>query len=88
MPLIDVEDLMEDEHLKAVGMFHHMEHPSEGPTVLVNSPVNYSKTPSSIRRPAPRFGENGPEILAEYGYDEATINGMAETGALITEDEG
>ena len=68
-------------------MFHRMEHPSEGPTVLVNSPVNYSKTPSSIRRPAPRFGENGPEILAEYGYDAAEIDRLAESGALITESD-
>jgi crotonobetainyl-CoA:carnitine CoA-transferase CaiB-like acyl-CoA transferase len=87
MPLIDVEDLMEDEHLAAVGMFEPMTHPSEGETVLVNSPVNYAKTPTSIRRHAPLFGENGAEVLKEIGYDDAAIADLVETGALITESD-
>ncbi|MBL4721967.1 MAG: CoA transferase, partial [Alphaproteobacteria bacterium] len=33
MPIIDMDDLMEDEHLKAVGMFEKHTHPTEGETV-------------------------------------------------------
>ena len=85
MPVIDVDDLQEDEHLKAVKMFHRMEHPTEGSTVIVRSSVNFEKTPSSIRRHAPRFGEQSREVLAELGYAEAELDAMEESGALIAD---
>jgi crotonobetainyl-CoA:carnitine CoA-transferase CaiB-like acyl-CoA transferase len=84
MPVVDIEDLMEDEHLKAVGMFETHHHPSEGDTILVRSPVKFSKSPGAIRSHAPRFGEHGAEILRELGYDDATIAKIAASGALIT----
>ena len=83
MPLIDIDDLMDDPHLKAVGLFQPMDHPSEGSTVLVGPPVTFSKTPASIRTPAPRFGENGAEILREVGYDAEEIQALEDSGALI-----
>ncbi len=83
MPLIDIDDLMDDPHLKEVGLFQPMDHPSEGSTVLVGPPVTFSKTPASIRTPAPRFGENGAEILSEVGYDAEEIQALEASGALI-----
>lgn len=77
---------MEDEHLKAVGMFEQHHHPSEGKTVLVRPPVKFSKSPGAIRTHAPRFGEHGAEIMRELGYDEITIAEFAATGALLTDD--
>jgi crotonobetainyl-CoA:carnitine CoA-transferase CaiB-like acyl-CoA transferase len=87
MPVVDIEDLMEDEHLKAVGLFEKHHHPSEGETILVRPPVKFSKSPGSIRSHAPRFGEHGAEILRELGYDAATIAEMVASGALITDDQ-
>ncbi len=87
MPIIDIEDLMEDEHLKAVGMFEKHTHPTEGETILVRPPVTYSKTPGGIRRHAPRFGENGPEMLRELGYDEAAIDALLTAGAVLSDPE-
>ncbi len=84
MPVVDIEDLMEDEHLKAVGMFEKHQHPSEGDTVLVRPPVKFSKSPGSIRSHAPSFGEHGVEVLRELGYDEAASAEMQASGALIT----
>lgn len=83
MPIVDIDDLMDDEHLKAVGMFETHQHPTEGETVLVRSPVNFSKSPSSIRRHAPRYGEHGPEVLRELGYDEDTIAALTASGAVL-----
>jgi crotonobetainyl-CoA:carnitine CoA-transferase CaiB-like acyl-CoA transferase len=83
MPVTDLEDLMDDEHLKAVGMFEKHHHPSEGATVLVRPPVNFSKTPAAIRRPAPRFGEHNVEVLRELGYDAVAIDQMEASGALL-----
>ena len=87
MPVVDIEDLMDDEHLQAVGMFEKHQHPTEGETVLVRPPVKFAKSPSSIHRHAPRFGEHGAEILRELGYDETTIAAMTVAGALITDDD-
>ncbi|MGK0171493.1 MAG: crotonobetainyl-CoA:carnitine CoA-transferase CaiB-like acyl-CoA transferase [Gammaproteobacteria bacterium] len=86
MPVTDIEDLMEDEHLKAVGMFERHQHPTEGETVLVRPPVNYAKSPASIRTPAPRFGEHGPELLRELGYSESELEALIEGGAVIPDD--
>lgn len=87
MPIIDIDDLMADEHLKAVGMFEKHTHPTEGETVLVRPPVTYSKSPGGIRRHAPRFGENGPEMLRELGYDDATIDALLADGAVLSDPE-
>lgn len=84
MPVTDLDDLMDDVHLKAVGMFEKHHHPSEGDTVLVRPPLTFAKTPASIRRPAPRFGEHSVEVLRELGYDKATIDQMIASGALMT----
>ncbi|PPR65033.1 MAG: Formyl-CoA:oxalate CoA-transferase [Alphaproteobacteria bacterium MarineAlpha4_Bin2] len=87
MPIVDLDDLLADEHLNAVGMFEKHEHPTEGDTLLVRSPVQYGKTPNSIRRLAPRFGENGAEVLSELGYDEAKIAALMQDGAVLTDPE-
>ena len=48
MPVVDVADLADDEHLQSVGMFERHEHPTEGGTVLVRPPVKFSKSPGGI----------------------------------------
>jgi crotonobetainyl-CoA:carnitine CoA-transferase CaiB-like acyl-CoA transferase len=52
-PIVDIEDLPEDEHLRAVGMFEPHQHPTEGATRLVRSPIGWSSSPVSIRRHSP-----------------------------------
>jgi len=83
MPVADIQSLMEDEHLKAVGMFESHHHPSEGPTVLVRPPVSFSQSPADIRRHAPSFGEHGEELARELGYDAAAIRHLLGSGALL-----
>jgi len=83
MPVADIQQLMDDEHLQAVGMFERHEHPTEGKTILVRPPVTYSESPGDIRRHAPRFGEHGAEVARELGYDDAAIQKLLASGALI-----
>ncbi len=87
MPIADLDDLLNDEHLNAVGMFEKHKHPTEGETLLVRAPVNYAKTPNSIRSHAPRFGEHGAEVLGELGYDEGSIAELMEVGAVLRDPE-
>ncbi|WP_372395838.1 CoA transferase [Azospirillum sp. HJ39] len=55
-PVNSIDDLMEDEHLTAVGFFQAMHHPSEGEIVGVRPPVGFSGTPCGTPTPAPRLG--------------------------------
>ncbi|MBL8674854.1 MAG: CoA transferase, partial [Rhodospirillales bacterium] len=49
MPANTLEEVLEDEHLKATGFFTRREHPTEGPITTVGSPLDFSKTPTSFR---------------------------------------
>ncbi len=71
MPVLSLEQLPDDEHMKAVGMFGQGEHPSEGTYKTIRAPVSFSSAPFRIRRHAPRLGEHTAEILGEIGIDVA-----------------
>lgn len=42
--------------------------PVYGPTKVVGFPYRLSKTPASVRKPAPALGQHTEEILLELGY--------------------
>jgi crotonobetainyl-CoA:carnitine CoA-transferase CaiB-like acyl-CoA transferase len=62
-PVNTIGDLFEDPHLKAVGFFEEMVHPTEEKVIVCRHPVKYSRSPASIRRLAPNLGEHTAEIL-------------------------
>lgn len=62
-PVNAIEDLFDDPHLKAVGFFEEVVHPTEEKVVVCRHPVKYSRSPASTRRLAPNLGENTAEIL-------------------------
>ena len=43
------------------------DHPAAGPVKLVGIPVKLSKTPGTIARSAPRWGQHNLEVLTEIG---------------------
>jgi crotonobetainyl-CoA:carnitine CoA-transferase CaiB-like acyl-CoA transferase len=69
MPVLSLDDLPDDEHLKSVGMFGQAEHPSEGLYKVIRRPVSLSASPFKIRYHAPRLGEHTAEVLEEVGVD-------------------
>ena len=85
MPVASLDDVFNDPHLAEVGLFHQQHHPSEGAVVITEPPVDYSRSPASIRRPAPRLGQHGAELLAELGYGETEIEDLRASGALAGE---
>jgi crotonobetainyl-CoA:carnitine CoA-transferase CaiB-like acyl-CoA transferase len=64
-PVLSPEDLLDDEHLQALGFFQREEHPSEGEVRTMGIPVRFSRTPGDVRRLAPRLNEHREEILTE-----------------------
>ena len=73
VPLEDVADLLEDEHLRATGFFCEEVHPSEGALRSVRRPSRFNETPAFALRPAPRLGEHGEEVLREAGLDDDDV---------------
>ena len=69
MPVLGLDDLPNDAHMKAVGMFGVAEHPSEGSYKAIRAPVTFGSTPFRLRRHAPRLGEHTEEILQEIGAE-------------------
>jgi len=62
-----VDELLEDPHMNAVGMFKRRIHPTEGEYIEVQPPVKFSARPFPEPSHAPQIGENTAEVLRELG---------------------
>ena len=47
--------------------FLDFDHPTHGPMEVVDNPLNLSRTPPTVRLPAPEFGQHTEEVLLEAG---------------------
>jgi len=59
-----------------------VEHPIVGSYRQIPSPVRFSRTPASVRRPAPLVGQHGREVMREIGLSEAEIDALESSGVL------
>jgi crotonobetainyl-CoA:carnitine CoA-transferase CaiB-like acyl-CoA transferase len=74
-----VDDLPEDPQVLANGYVVDLDHPRYGETRVLGLPVRLSKTPGSVRLPAPELGQHTEEILSEVlGYDRKRIGELRE----------
>lgn len=87
-PLHTLESLLEDPHLKAVGFFQRLEHPTEGTLVTLRPPSRWSRTPPEVRLPPPHLGEHSAELLAQAGYSEADIDALVAAGVTVAPRSG
>jgi crotonobetainyl-CoA:carnitine CoA-transferase CaiB-like acyl-CoA transferase len=80
--LHDLDSIQSDPHLKAVGFFTSVKHPSEGPMVTMAVPSRWSESQPESQRLAPRLGEHSTVILREIGFDDQMITQL-EADAVI-----
>jgi len=64
-----IDDLLTDPHLEAVQFFNEVEHPTEGTLKTARFPIDYSRSPATVRRLAPNLGEHTDEVMNEFGID-------------------
>ena len=63
-----LSEVVDDPQAKANDFFVAFDHPTHGPMKVAANPINLSKTPSTVRLPAPEFSQHTEEILLEAGY--------------------
>jgi crotonobetainyl-CoA:carnitine CoA-transferase CaiB-like acyl-CoA transferase len=72
-PVYDLADFMEDPQVKHNRIVFDAEDPKGGTMRYVRHPGVYEKTPATLRRHPPRYGEHTDEILAEAGLSPQEI---------------
>jgi crotonobetainyl-CoA:carnitine CoA-transferase CaiB-like acyl-CoA transferase len=82
-PVQSIAQMHADPQTQAREMVVEVQHSRLGPVKTMGLPVKFSDTPGSIRRSAPVLGEHTREILREYGYSAAEIDGLIEEGAVF-----
>ena len=63
----DTRDVVESEHLAARGFFVDLSVAGKVGVKFPGTPIKFSETPGSFRRPAPRLGEHQAEVERELG---------------------
>ena len=80
-PCHTLESLVEDAHLRAVGLLREETHPQEGPIHTIRPTVLEDGTSADPGPPARTLGADTSKVLQESGYTDTEINALLETGA-------
>lgn len=80
-PVQDYGDLAADPQALHLGVLHEID-VKGGKATLVRHPIRYDGEVPAMRHLALDIGEHTSEILAELGYDKASIDRLAEAGAI------
>jgi formyl-CoA transferase len=76
----DMKQALEHEQVKHLEMVQEVTSPRLGKQRLVGQPIIMSRTPSKIVRATPKRGDHTQEILAEAGFDQATLERLKAEG--------
>ncbi|WP_159537670.1 CaiB/BaiF CoA-transferase family protein [Aeromicrobium sp. 9AM] len=81
-PVKTYEDLDTDEVIASLNAIEEFEHPVAGTVRVVGHPIKYSSGTAAVHQVPPALGEHTHEILAELGYDHATIDSLSQEGTI------
>jgi formyl-CoA transferase len=81
-PILDMNELMNDESLKARGIIVDVEHSERGTFKTVGCPIKLSDSPVDVKT-SPLLGEHTEDVLRELmGYGDADIKAARAEGAV------
>ena len=67
-PVQSPQEVIADPQVRASGILMPFDHPTLGRIEVIANPIKLSKTPATIRMPAPEFSQHTEEVLLELGY--------------------
>jgi crotonobetainyl-CoA:carnitine CoA-transferase CaiB-like acyl-CoA transferase len=78
----DGETMLFDGDLERLGLVTEYEHPMLGRVRQFGNLITFSDTPGKQERAAPMIGQHTHEVMAELGYDDATIEDYRSRGIV------
>lgn len=82
-PVLSLEEVLENEHVRAREVFTDVEHPEAGSVKLMSPWIRFSDTPGRVTHAGPRIGEHNYDIYgALMGFDRATVDALVAEGVL------
>ena len=81
-PVSTLPEVVADPQARANDFFIAYDHPTYGRIEILNNPTQLSNAPSTVRMPAPEFGQHTEEVLLEYGYTWDDIAQFKEEGII------
>ena len=78
-----IADVAADPQALAREMVVELDHPRAGRTRALGLPVKLSRTPGKVSRPAPVLGQHTREVLEEFGFSNAEIDNLVQSGAAV-----
>lgn len=82
-PYNELDDVLEDPHLRDVGFWQLDDHPTEGRIHRTRVANTFSGGMREETLPAPQLGRDTRAVLRELGHDEAAITAMLASGAAF-----
>ena len=80
-PVLDMEQVWNDEQVRARNMDVELRHPAAGTVRHIGLAAKLYGTPGRLNWPAPTMGQHTDEVLAEAGYSAAEIEELRSSGA-------
>jgi crotonobetainyl-CoA:carnitine CoA-transferase CaiB-like acyl-CoA transferase len=85
-PVLNIPNLMQDEHLRARGFWETVAHPTAGTWDMEGPVWRMSRTPAHIRLPAPMFGQHNDWVLRDLlGLSEDEVAELDASGVTARE---
>jgi crotonobetainyl-CoA:carnitine CoA-transferase CaiB-like acyl-CoA transferase len=87
-PVQPLAEAMDDPQVRHNKMVVDVEHPPHGRVRIPGVPVKLSETPGGIRRSAPAIGQDTARVLRRFGYTEAEIADLRQSGVVACAEPG
>jgi len=81
-PILDVQQVFENEQVRALGLSAKVTSGRLGELELLNIPYQLSRTPGALRSAAPLRGEHTADILGELGYGAEQLGDLRAAGVI------
>jgi crotonobetainyl-CoA:carnitine CoA-transferase CaiB-like acyl-CoA transferase len=81
-PIYTVDQVFADPQIAGAGLVHEQDHAAHGPVKVLGLPVHLSRTPPTVRTPAPIAGADTRSVLEHVGYTSADVDALAEAGVI------